>query len=139
MQLCKETVTVYNVRVDPASRMEAYVPTVLRGVSWRGETVSAVADSGLKAANRFVLRIPEDVDAGGKAYAEPKRYREAGDVSGLWTLQKGDIVVLGEVSEADLTPAQLRAQYGADRVLTVLGVTDNRRVPNGRHWKVVGA
>lgn len=138
MKLCQETVTVYNARVDPGTRAEVYAPTVLRGVGWRCETLSAVADNGLRAANRFVLRIPGDVDAGERAYAEPGDYREAADASGLWTLQKGDVIVRGEADEA-LSPAQLRERFGEGRLLTVLGVTDNRSAPNGKHWKVTGA
>ena len=138
MRLCSETVTVYNARVDPAQRMEVYTPTVLTGVSWYSEVVSAVTDSGLKSASKYTLRIPEEVDAAGKTYTDPKAYREAADVSGLWTLQKGDVVVKGSCTDT-LTPAQLRDRYGSDRVLTVLGVTDNRRAPNARHWKVTGA
>lgn len=139
MKRCDETVTVYNARVDPATRTEVYAPTVLRGVFWHCETVAKVADGGLKAANVFALRIPEDVDMGGKTYVDPADYRRAEDAGGLWTLGKGDVIVRGEASENGQTPARLRALFGAERVMTVLGVTDNRRAPNGRHWKVIGA
>ena len=139
MKRCDETVTVYNARVDPATRTEVYAPTVLRGLSWRCETAAKVADGGLKAANVFALRIPEDVDMGGKTYVDPADYRRAQDVDGLWTLGKGDVIVKGEASENGQTPARLRALFGGERVMTVLGVTDNRGAPNGRHWKVIGA
>ena len=138
MKLCNGTVTVYNARVDPDQRMEVYTPTVLTGVSWHCETVSTVVDSGLKAANRFVLRIPADVRAEGKAFAEPGDYRAAGDAGGSWTLQKGDVIVKGAWTDI-LSPAQLRERFGTDRVMTVMGVTDDRGRPRGRHWRVVGA
>ena len=138
MKQCNETVTVYNARVDPAQRMEIYIPTVLVGVSWHSETISAVVESGLKAANRFTLRIPEEVYASGKTFADPKDYRAAADVSGSWTLQKGDVILRGACTDT-LTPAQLRERFGADNVPTILGVTDNRHAPNAKHWKVVGA
>lgn len=138
MRLCNETVTVYNTRVNPETRMEEYIPTVLKGVSWHCQIVSRVTDAGLKAANVFTLRISESVNASGKSYTEPKEYRRSEDVSNQWTLQKGDVIVKGEADSA-LPPAKLREMYGTDRVLTVLGVTDNRRTPNAKHWKVVGA
>ena len=137
MKLCTETVTVYNARVDPGTRTEIYAPTVLRGVSWHCETASAVTEAGLKAANRCALRIPGDVDAEGKTFVEPKDYRAAEDVGGLWTLQKGDVIVRGACTDA-LTPARLRERFGADRVTTVVGVTDDRRAPRGKHWRVTG-
>ena len=136
---CTETVTVFNARVDPVTRAEEYAPTVLRGVSWRGEMAAGVVDGGLRAENAFVLRIPEAVDAGGKAWADARDYRTAGDVSGLWTLRKGDVIVKGGAAEAGMSPALLQALYGAENVMTVLGVTDNRRAPRARHWKVTGA
>lgn len=139
MKLCDETVTVYNARVDPATRMEAYTPTVLRGVSWHCRTEAKVTDSGLKAANVFTLRIPEDADAGGRTWAEPGEYRDAADVRGLWTLGKSDVIVKGEAAQSGQTPARLRERYGAENVLTVLSVTDNRRAPKGKHFKVTGA
>lgn len=138
MRLCNETVTVYNARVNPVTRMEEYVPTVLKGVSWHCQIVSRVTDSGLKAANVFTLRISDPVNASGKSYTEPKDYGRSQDISNQWTLQKGDVIVKGEVDSA-LPPAKLRDMYGADRVFTVLGITDDRRAPNAKHWKVVGA
>lgn len=138
MKLCDEIVTVYNARVAPEMRTEVYAPTVLRGVSWQRETVSVVVGSGLKAANRHTLRIPEEVDAGGSVWVEPKDYRAAADVCGLWTLQKGDVIVKGECTDI-LTLAQLRERFGAENVLTVVGVTDNRHASNAKHWKVTGA
>lgn len=137
MRGCDETVTVYNARVDPVSRMEAYVPTVLAGVGWHGRVASRAAAGGAQAANGFVLRIPEGVAAEGKAFAEPVEYRAAGDVGGLWTLQKGDMILRGECREA-LTPARLRQRFGAERTLTVTQITDNRTAGRGRHWRVEG-
>ena len=138
MRLCDETVTVYNARVDPVTRAEVWTPTVLRGVSWRAESASRVEHDGLRAANGFTLRIPEAVDAGGKDWVEPKAYQTAGDIGKLWTLQKGDVIMRGSVS-GDLSPARLCEIYGAERVMTVLGVSDNRRARHARHWRVTGA
>lgn len=39
-------------------------------------------------------------------------------------------------SLSGLTPAQLQKKYG--EVVTILGVTDNRRAPHAKHWKVIG-
>ena len=137
--MTSERVTVYTARVDPATRAEAYAPTVLAGVSWYCRTEAGVTDGGMKAANVYTLRIPEDVDAGGKAYAAQEAYRRAESVDALWTIQKGDVIVRGDATESGMTPARLRERYGAENVMTVLGVTDNRRAANARHWKVVGA
>lgn len=135
MRLCSKTVTLINARFDKQADKTIYAATVLRGVSWFDTIKSSVDSKGLNAANSAVIRIPEGVDAGGKAWVDPMGYTAAGDVSGMWTLNEGDILVPGEYS-GDLTPTAIHKIHGA---CTILGVTDNRRAPNAPHWKVVGA
>ena len=134
MKLCNETITVFNAKQNTETDKDDYIATVINGASWFCEIVSAV-DNGLKAANKFTIRIPENADFGGKTYVSPLDYASAGDVSNIFTLKSGDIIVHGAVSEADLRPAFIHKNYEA---FTILGVTDNRRAPNGPHWKVVG-
>lgn len=152
MKLCNDVITVFNARADPDSGGNVWTQTVLNGCSWFLTDASTVDASkgGLVAANKATIRIPEDADAGGKAYADPVTYRDATSVAGLWTLQAGDVIVRGSVPTTETvtvngvsrtvvinwTPAKLRKAY-ADCV-TVLDVTDNRRAPNAKHWKVVG-
>lgn len=135
MKLCNEAITVYNARLDEEKGYDVYIPTVIRGVSWFCEVASSVELSGLKAADRFIIRIPEDADFGGKEYVRPVEYAAA-DPDAAFTLQQGDIIVKGAETEA-LRPAQLKEKHG--EMVTILGVTDNRRAPRAPHWKVVGA
>ena len=138
MKLCSDTITVFNARVDPETGGNVWVPTVIAGAGWYMTDASTVDASkgGLVAANKATIRIPEDADTGGKAYADPVSYASAGDVSGLWTLKGGDIVVRAAVNGADWTPARLKAAYA--ECVTVLAVTDNRRAPRAAHWRVTG-
>jgi hypothetical protein len=133
MQLCNETITVFNARLDAETGFDVYSPTVINGVSWHCELASTVDSSGLKAANKFTIRIPADADCSGKAFAPPPEYTGL-EASGYFTLRSGDIVVKGAVT-GSLRPAELLKQYEGG---TILGVSDNRR---GRspHWKVVGS
>ena len=135
MKLCTETITVFNARMDNDKGYDIYIPTVIRGVSWFCEIASAVDSSGLKAANKFIIRIPDDADFSDKAYAVPVVYA-GGDPAILFTLKQGDIIIHGEETDV-CTPAELTKKYG--EIVTILGVTDNRRSPNAKHWKVVGA
>lgn len=138
MKLCNDTITVFNARVDPDVGGNVWVPTVISGASWYLTDASTVDASkgGLVAANKATIRIPVDADFGGKAYADPVSYAKAEDVSGLWTLKGGDIIVRAALEGTDWTPAELKATC-ADCV-TVLGVTDNRRAPRAPHWRVTG-
>ena len=139
MKLCSDTITVFNARVDPETGGNVWVPTVIAGAGWYLTDASTVDASkgGLVPANRATIRIPVEANTGGKAYADPVSYASAGDVSGLWTLKGGDIVVRAAVNGADWTPARLKAAYA--ECVTVLAVTDNRRGPRAAHWRVTGA
>lgn len=138
MKLCNDTITVFNARVDPEQGGNVWEPTVIAGASWYLTDASTVDASkgGLVAANKATIRIPVDADFGGKAYADPVSYAKAEDVSGLWTLKGGDIVVKAALEGDDWTPAELKATC-ADCVV-ILGVTDNRRAPRAKHWRITG-
>ena len=138
MKLCNDAVTVFNARVDPEVGGNVWVPTVITGASWFATDASTVDASkgGLVAANKATIRIPVEADAGGKQYTDPVSYASVEDVSKLWTLKGGDIVVRAAVEGDDWTPAKLKAAY-ADCVV-ILGVTDNRRAPKAPHWRITG-
>ena len=135
MKECNETITVFNARLDDDRGYDAYIPTIIRGVSWFCEIASNVDSSGLKAANKFIIRIPVDADFSDKAYVPPAAYA-GGDPNTVFTLKQGDVIVHGEETEP-MQPAALQEKYG--EIVTILGVTDSSRRPNAKHWKVVGA
>ena len=138
MRLCNDTITVFNARFDRNNDCDVYHATVIIGVSWYDEIASVVDASGLKAADRYTIRIPIDADFGGKMYVDPVTYAQDGsDPEQVFTLKSGDIVVKGAINAGNhLRPADLQKTYA--EVATILGVTDNRRAPNAPHWKVVG-
>lgn len=135
MRLCNETITVFNRTLDDETGYDVYWPTVISGVSWFCEIASAVTNDGLAAANRFTIRIPTDADLSGKSYVAPADYAGS-DHDSVFTLKQGDIIIRGTETSEEMTPAALLKKYG--EIVTVLGVTDNRRAPNAKHWKVVG-
>lgn len=137
MKLCNDTVTVFNKKLNPDKGWNVYNPTVIKGVSWYSEIVSNVDSNGLHAANRFTIRIPVDADFGGKSYVDPIAYENESIIAGVFTLANGDIIVKGESVDESLTLAKLKEKY-LD-YCTILGVTDNRRAPNAKHFKVVGS
>ena len=136
MRLCNETITVFNRRFNPETRMEDYVPTVISGVSWFCRIKSGVGEKGLNAANEFIVRIPKNADFGGKTYVDAITYKAQTIVSGVFTLATDDIVIKGTVDGGAVSPATLHENH-VD-CFTILGVTDNRRAPNAPHFRVVG-
>ena len=137
MKLCGDTITVLNRRWNPETANDEYLTTVITGVSWYGHTVTSADNNGLTAADQFIVRIPQDADTNGKTYVDPIAYKNAVDVSGLFTLAQGDTVIKAEIIATPVKPADVQGTYSD--CFTVLGVTDNRRAPNAPHWKVVGS
>lgn len=135
MKLCNETITVFNKKIDPENGWDIYVPTIIQGVSWFCEIVSKVGDTGLQAANRFIIRIPLDADFGGKEYIDPVEYANEAITAGVFTLAQGDVIVKGAI-DGEMQPADLKEQHYD--FCTIVGVTDSRRAPNAKHFKVVG-
>ena len=123
MNLCNDVITVFNAKLDADTGNDVYHATTITGVSWFCEIASNVDNSGLKAANKFTIRIPETADFSEKAFVDPQTYAASVDVRGVFTLQNGDIIVRGSVIEENPRPAALHKKYEA---FTVLGVTDNR-------------
>lgn len=135
MRLCEDTITVFNSYNDYDAGEQVYSPTTITGVSWYGSVTSDVTTDGLKAANVFTIRVPEDADFGGKTYVTPAEYDAMENHSNVFTFKQGDTVIHAAETE-QLTPAQLQEKYG--EIVTILGVTDNRRAPKAKHWKIIG-
>lgn len=136
MKLCNDTITIINAQIDAKTGYDVYHATVITGASWFCEIASSVDSSGLKAADKFTIRIPVNADFSGKSYVDPVDYVMA-DPASVFTLRNGDTIVRGRVADTDdLKPAALHMAHA--EVATILGVTDNRRAPNAKHWKVVG-
>lgn len=123
MQLCDRSVSLFNKAIE--NRVPVWRKTLLEGVSWYAHALSSVTDDGLRTANQFIIRIPFD-----DGYVAPEGYD---GTEGTWTLRKGDCMVLGDVEWV----ATMAQAYG-DTCMTITGVTDNRRAPKGKHFKVVG-
>lgn len=129
MKLANDTITVINKRYNPVTSFDVYTATVLTGVSWYSTVAVAVEQTGLNAADSFIVRIPTELCGN---YVDPVAYKSGADG---WTLTSGDIIVKDAVT-GDIKPADLqKANY---EYMTVKGVTDNRRAPNAPHFKVVG-
>ncbi len=136
MELCNDVVTLYNARYDREADKTVYVGTVLRGVHVFRTMKSSVSKDGLVSADTLTVRIPFSVNASGKEYADPDGYASASNVSGMFTLNEGDYLIPDAVLITNPTVADLKKKHAA---VTILGVTDNRSAPRGKHWKVVGA
>jgi hypothetical protein len=122
-------ITIFNKYID--NRVEKFQRSEIYNCVWQG--VSAIARFKEQVpANTILIMIPF---ASGLAYQEPKAWQV--DKTG-WTLQEGDVVVRGLVTD-EITDAyglkQLYAEH--QHVVQIASVAAmDEGSPNMQHWEV---
>ena len=124
--------TLYNRAI--VGGVETWQRTAILGVLWENrKAVNVLASGGNIAADQASIYIPI---SRGSLYLTPRLWNAS--KTGHWTLQAGDLVVKGLVTDTlgpSFTPTALKAKY--DDVLTVSSVdTMDFGSANLRHWKV---
>ena len=136
MQLCRDTITLYNGRYEPRLDREVWRLTLIEGVSWYQTSGAAQRKTQLSPQDTLFLRIPIDARTKGKIYVDPLEYKRLADPTDTYTLNEGDIVVHGIADVDILSPAEAHRLYPG--AVTILSVRDNRRAPNAPHFLVLG-
>ncbi len=124
--------TIYNCYL--VNGAETYQRTVIQRVMWENRKArNVLASGGNLAADQAVVYIPL---ARGLAYLAPKAW--LANKSGHWTLQVGDVIVKGLVTDTigpSFTISALKAKY--DDVLVISSVdTMDMGSASLQHWKV---
>lgn len=122
-------VTIYNKYFDGG---EKYQRTVIADVVWQAQKAIARAKEMI-AANTALVMIPF---AQGTDYAKPKAWQASR--TGKWTLQEGDIIVKGAITQEITTEygvTQLKAQYDDVVMITSVDTMDQGSL-TVQHWEV---
>lgn len=134
-------ITIYNKYTD-STRKEKYQRTVVSDVVWQAASSVYVAGVGMVKANTALVMIPFALGAN---YLAPKAWQAA--KSGKWTLQEGDVIVRGsvtnEITEAVTTPVpadaftmtSLRAMYEDVVIITNVSAMGEGSA-NVQHWEI---
>src|SRR3990172_5124000 len=122
-------ITIYNKYIE--TRAEKFQRTVIRDVVWQAQ--KAIATTRFRTpTNTALILIPF---ARGTQYAKPKAWQLDRDG---WTLQEGDVIVRGEVTDeiaGAFTISSLIAAY--DDVVTIVTIDAmDQGSPNVKHWEV---
>lgn len=130
-------VTLYNKYIDPDNRTDKYQRTEIRGVFWENRKAANVIKSGLLAADQASIYISFAV---GTNHLDPVEWQALEDKTGKWTLQVGDYIVKGIVTDevsSTFTITKLKAKY--DDVLAISSIdTQDYGSASMRHWQLGG-
>lgn len=134
MVLTNATITIYNRKYDKPTGFDIWNRTVIRGVHLYVNHKVALGDSGVKSADLYKIRIPEEVE-NAEWYLSPEEYVSCSDPSGYWTIQNEDHIVIGECVQDIVKPSDLKNM--SQRHCKVTSWLDNRfgGLP---HWKIEG-
>lgn len=128
--------TIYNRYYDVINKVEKWQRTVIVAVAWENRKEANVnAAGGNMAVNSARVFIPF---TRGAAHLDPKAWLALSNKANMWTLQEGDTVVKGAVTDeisGGFTISSLRAKY--DNVLTITSVdTMDMGSESMHHWNV---
>ena len=143
-----EAVTVFNGRTDKQTRRKAYIPTVIRGVSYVEGKGSKVADNGVWSDDvQYKIRVPLiAVVQDNREYMRDLNYAKLDneEAAKYWTIQKGDLVVRGEYAgDSSLLYEDELTAYAKEQGLDLIHVTEYANDTDGgslysRHWRIGG-
>lgn len=92
------TITLYNLKYNPISKLDEYKRTVIYGVHWEDTSDLKLDEKAVRTEDMTEIVIPNKT-----GYVEPNVYAQLTSVEGVWTVRKGDLVLKGlvevEVSE----------------------------------------
>lgn len=134
------TITIFNKKYNPEIREYGYYRTYLLNVNVDMKKAVNVIKSGLENASSGTIIIPEKyISSENKEYISPKKYQKIDEKVGIrtyFTLQTGDIVVIGECDytiDDNNTLTNLKNTY--DDVYEIVSVDD--KLKGGlSHWEV---
>lgn len=135
---CNQTVTIWNKWNNPATKKDEWfrfvVPVLAR---WKYHTERSVSGTSASVVNTIIAIIPPS-----EKYLPEQEWKALADKSKGFTLQKGDLLALGEhdTEITGVTPfreSDVKALLSPD-VMTVKSIKDNTLTAHGKHFKVEG-
>jgi hypothetical protein len=124
--------TIYNKYIE--NREERCQRTQIEAVRWEDrKAANVLASGGNLEADKAQLMIPFSRPG----YLEPREWQALADKSNYWTLQVGDVIVKGLVTDeitGVFTISDLDRKYDYVLVITIVDTFDTTVV--FPHWKV---
>lgn len=147
--------TIYNAYTG-ANRLTVYQRTQIKNAqstncaNWNDTKGANVSKIGLTAADQALITLPMEVGAN---FLDPRAWQALVSKTGKWTLQVGDIIVKGLITDEiheliaalpgppvvpavpAFTVSDLKAKYDNVLLITSVDTLDRGRVAL-RHWKI---
>lgn len=93
-------ITIFNKLYNKEKRADVYKRTVLKGVHTEMTQSSSFSDKEMRANDTLFVSIPFSIEG----YVKPSEYQD----NSKWTLQEGDIIVVGVIENDIDSPKYLK-------------------------------
>lgn len=93
-------ITIFNKLYNKEKRADVYKRTVLKGVHTEMTQSSSFSDKEMRANDTLFVSIPFSIEG----YVKPSEYQD----NSKWTLQEGDIIVVGVIENDIDSPMYLK-------------------------------
>lgn len=141
--ITSQNITIFNAHIDVESRREVYIPTQIRGVSYYENEGAGTSGGIWTESSTYKIRVPYIGAEIGGQYLPAIQYRTRSDVSGYWTLQKGDIILPGLIDGSSMTMPEVReaAKENGLELIVIKEYADNTKRGSDavKHWRIGGA
>lgn len=129
-------VTIFNQYTDKKTRMPTYQKTYIKKAFWQESEASIRARTGVSESDRVLVFIPT-INQFERKYINPIEFTKTEDKENYFTLQKGDLIVKGNVDpDKDISFEKLSKVYETFVVSSVQRNFYGR--PHMQHFKVGG-
>ena len=132
------SMTVYNKYTNNTTHSDVYQRAVIDEIAWENTKAAEVrATGGQTAANQAVVFIPL-LCSGSENYLKPRAWQALSSKTGKWTLQVGDVIVRGTVTDTigdSFTVSMLKAKYDDVLVISSVDPMDMGSLEM-QHWEV---
>lgn len=141
-------VTVFNGRTDKESRRKIYTPTLIKNVSYVEGKGSKVTNNGVWSDDvQYKIRIPLNAAIqDNREYIRALNYVKLNneEAEKYWTIQKGDMIALGEYCGSIFPPYEDEiTAWAKEQGLDLIHITEYADNTSGgslytRHWRIGG-
>lgn len=101
--------TIFNQFPDRQAARIVFIPHVIDSVWFHTNQKSNVGTNGLSSADEYKIRIPYNLC---DDWLPPEDFRELADSGGRWTVQNGDLFIVGEWAGGNISGiAELKKNF----------------------------
>lgn len=135
---CNQQITIWNRWNNQKTKKDEWFRCIVPvSVRWKYHTQRGVSGTSASVVNTIIVIMPPC-----DGYLPLKEWTALTDKSGVFTLQKGDLIALGahDIEITGISPyreSDIRTLLDPN-IMTIKGIKDNTLMAHAKHYKLEG-